>query len=105
MPKLRFSPLASKDLNEIKQYIIEDTCDELIADKTLNSILSKALLLENLPLMGNSLKAKIDMATDYRYLVAGSYLLFYKVEKEFISIYRVIHSRRDFAKVLFDNDR
>ena len=104
MPKLRFNPIASQDLKEIKEYLIEDSSDLTIANNIISNILSKALLLESMPYMGNSLKSKLNMPTDYRYLVAQSYLIFYKVEMEYVSIYRVIHSRRDFAKVLFADD-
>ncbi len=42
--------------------------------------------------------------TDFRYLVSGNYLIFYKVDNEYVSIYRILYGRRDYLKIIFDTD-
>jgi hypothetical protein len=48
-----------------------------------------------------SLSLKINIKTDYRFLVCGVYLIFYKIEGEFISVYRVLNGMRDYLSILF----
>ncbi|MDA8334717.1 MAG: hypothetical protein M0Z41_06970 [Peptococcaceae bacterium] len=54
--------------------------------------------------MGVSLGSKINIKTDYRFLVCGVYLVFYKFEGEFVSVYRVLSGRRDYLSVLFGEE-
>ena len=55
------------------------------------------------PLMGTSLSAKVPFETDYRFIVSGNYLIFYKADDEYISIYRILYGRRDYIKIIFDD--
>ena len=41
------------------------------------------------------------MKTDYRFLICGNYLIFYKVKNDMISVYRVMNGRRDYCRQLF----
>jgi plasmid stabilization system protein ParE len=41
------------------------------------------------------------MPNDYRYLVSGNYLIFYKIEDEYISVNRILYGRRDYLRILF----
>ena len=52
--------------------------------------------------MGVGLSSRVNITTDYRYLISGKYIVFYKVEGEFISIFRILYSRRDYIRILFD---
>jgi len=40
--------------------------------------------------------------SDYRFLVTGSYLTFYRVYGSDIYVDRVLYGRRDYLRVLFD---
>lgn len=44
------------------------------------------------------------MKTDYRFLICGMYLIFYKIEGEFVSVYRILNGMRDYLSILFIND-
>jgi len=54
--------------------------------------------------MGVSLNSRINMKTDYRFLICGMYLIFYKIEGEFVSVYRVLNGMRDYLSILFAED-
>ena len=54
----------------------------------VNTIYSKIEKLADFPEMGASLNSKINIKTAYRYLVCGNYLIFYKIEGKFVSVYR-----------------
>lgn len=53
--------------------------------------------------MGTLLSGKVPFETDYRFIVSGNYLAFYKFDEEYVSIYRVLYGRRDYLKIIFDD--
>ena len=100
--KIRINPVAIADVQEIKAYIAEDNPGA--AAKMGNAIYSKIEKLADFPEMGASLSAKINIKTDYRLLVCGVYLIFYKIEGEFVSVYRVLNGVRDYLSILFTEE-
>ena len=48
-----------------------------------------------------TLEGKINQRTDYRYLIAGKVLIFYKTDEKVVGIYRVLSSEMDYIKLLF----
>jgi toxin ParE1/3/4 len=101
---IKINPLARKDLLDIKKYITEELENPAAATKTLESIVASISNLKDFPLMGPVLSSRINIATDYRYLISGKYIVFYKVESEFISVFRILYSRRDYIRILFDKE-
>jgi addiction module RelE/StbE family toxin len=102
--KLRINPIALQDLQEIKAYIADELCNIDAAIDTLKSIVASYKHLLDFPMMGKALTDTINIPTDYRFIVSGKYLVFYKIEEEFISIYRIFNSRQDFIKILFADE-
>ena len=100
--KIRINPVAIADVQEIKAYISED--NETAGERTGNDIYSKIENLAEFPQMGVSISSRISIKTDYRLLVCGKYLIFYKIEGEFVSIYRVLNGMRDYLSILFTDD-
>jgi len=100
--KIRINPVAIADLHEIKAYIAEDNPEA--AKKIGTAIYSKIEKLADFPEMGVSLGAKINIKTDYRFLVCGAYLIFYKIEGESILVYRILNGRRDYLSILFSDE-
>ena len=100
MAKIRLTPLALSDLQEIKSYITNELCNPIAAKKVVNKIIDDYSLLEISPLMGAPLSSKIQFETDYRFLVSGNYIVFYKPEDEYVSIYRILYGKRDYIKIL-----
>ena len=101
MNKLNISPEASNDLKEIKQYISEELENETAADNTVRKIIERIRQLEEHALIGAPLDSVVDVKSDYRYLVCGSYLVFYRAYKTDVYIDRVLYGRRDYMPVLF----
>lgn len=99
--KLLISPAALQDLKDIKQYISVDLCSPSAAERTIRKIISAYSNLLNQPFMGAQLSAKINIDSQFRYLVSGNYLIFYQVNHD-IEIHRIIYGRRDYIKILFD---
>lgn len=100
--KIRLNPTVISDVQEIKTYISED--NPVAAEKIVNAIYSKIEDLADFPEIGTSLSSKINIRTEYRFLVCGVYLIFYKVEGEFVSVYRVLNGGRNYLSILFTKD-
>jgi len=100
--KIRINPVAIADIQEIKAYISED--NSAAAEQTGNDIYSKVENLAEFPQMGVPLSSRISIKTDYRFLVCGRYLIFYKIEGEFVSVYRVLNGMRNYLSIIFTDD-
>ena len=98
---LRISPLALQDLKDIREYISVKLCNPTAAERTVRKIVSSYSQLTDSPFIGTSLDTKINITTPYRYLVSGNYLVFNKINDDFVEISRVIYGRRDYIKILF----
>lgn len=99
---IRINPVAITDLQQIKAYIAENNPDA--AEKLAGNIYTKIEKLAEFPQMGISLNSRIVIKTDYLFLVCGMYLVFYKIEGKFVSVYRVLNGRRDYLSILFTED-
>ncbi|MFG6114896.1 type II toxin-antitoxin system RelE/ParE family toxin [Halobacillus sp. MO56] len=103
MRKIRINPVAKKDLLEIKEYVEVELGNPDAAIGVLTEIIICYEKLKDFPKAGMELKEKVELPTDYRYLICGNYLVFYKLDDEYISIYRILYSRRDYIKILLDD--
>lgn len=103
MAKIRVTPAALNDLKEIKAHIENDLSNPIAANNVIKRIIEDYSCLESSPYMGPSLSAKVPFETDYRFIVSGNYIVFYKADDEFVSIYRILYGRRDYLKIIFDD--
>ena len=101
--KIRVTPTALNDLKEIKSYIENDLSNPIAANNVIKRIIEDYSRLEISPHMGPSLLTKVPFDTDFRFIVSGNYLVFYKADDEYVSIYRVLYGRRDYLKIIFDD--
>ena len=104
MAKLRINPLATEDLIKIKDYITKELENPTAAIKVVRKIIERYEKLKEFPMMGAELSAKVNIKTDFRYLVSGNYIVFYRTDEEFVSIYRILYAGRDYLKILFPNE-
>ena len=86
---------------DIKQYITEELDSPAAAENTLKKILKNIRMLETQPFIGTPLSSVVNIDTHYRFLVCGSYLVFYYVENDDVFIVRILYGRRDYIKILF----
>ena len=101
MNKLHLSPEAQEDLSEIKAYIAEDLENPYAALSTVTEITKTIRMLQDHALIGTPLAAVADVNSDYRYLVSGSYMVFYRVSGKDVFVDRVLYGRRDYLRILF----
>lgn len=101
MNKLQLSPLAKEDLHEIRSYIANELQNPSAAVNVITRITKKLRSLIDFPYMGAALSSIVDIKTDYRFIISGNYMAFYRYDDKTLSIIRVLYSRRDFMKILF----
>ena len=71
------------------------------AISTVRNITNDIRRLREHSLIGASLSSIADVESDYRFLVTGSYLTFYRVLDNDVYVYRVLYGRRDYLRILF----
>ena len=104
MIEIKFSPDAIDDLLQVKTYIEEELCSAAAAQHTIEKIISRIRMLSEFPQVGTPLSSVVGFDTDYRYLVCGNYLAFYRYEQNQAYIVRVLYERRDYIRILFRSD-
>ena len=93
--KIRINPLAIDDLQEIKNYISEDSAE----------VAAKIESLADFPESGTMLMYKIRFKSKYRYIICGQYLIFYIYENNIVSIQRILHEKRDYMSLLKNDNK
>jgi len=101
MSRILYTPEAEDDLAGIKKYISEQLLNPIAALNTVTKITKRIRILEQFPELGTPLSSIIDLVTDYRFLVCGNYLAFYRPDGNEVKIIRVLYGRRDYLTILF----
>ncbi len=100
MNKLHLAPEAQNDLDEIQTYIAEELENPQAAQSTVGKIMKSIRLLLEHSLIGAPLSSIADVDSDYRFLVSGNYMVFYRVNGADVFIDRVLYGRRDYLRIL-----
>ena len=101
MNALSISPEAVEDLEDIKIYIAEELGNPTAALAMVTRIIQGIKQLIITPIAYPSLASKVPFDTDYRYLICGNYIVFYRHENKTVFVDRVLYGKRDYAKILF----
>lgn len=104
MCTLRINPTARQDLYDIKEYIAKELDNPCAAVDVVTNIIECYEKLKEFPILGIELSSKVEVLTDYRYLICGNHLVFYKIDDNYVSIYRILYSRREYVSILFDEE-
>lgn len=100
MAKIVFSPEARKDLIEIGDYIALKLRNRSAAQQLMARIQEMVLSLGQFPKSGTPVSFSAPSIV-YRYLICGSYMIFYHLTENRVQIDRVLYGRRDYLSVLF----
>ena len=99
--KIHYAVEARRDLDDIWDYIVTDLCNASAAERVVNDILDVVEQLENFSEMGALLASIANVDSDYRYLISGNYLIFYRVSGMDVYVDRILYGRRDYLRILF----
>lgn len=97
MVAIFFSPRARQDLEEIGDYIAQES--RAHARRFVAKLLAQCELISRAPL---SYPIRADLAADLRMAAIARYLIFFRVmdEKRTVRIERVLHSARDITRLM-----
>ena len=97
---VRLLSLAEKDLEELLTYVAAENATAALnlADK----IEKELFTLGAHPWLGKIPNDESLAAIGYRVLVVENYLIFYKVTRKTVLVYRIIHGARDLPSLLKD---
>ena len=100
--KIHYSPESRRDLDDIWDYIVSELQNRSAAERVLDRIMDAVDQLESFAKMGTLLSSIADVGTDYRFLVSGNYMVFYRVQGYNVYIDCVLYGRSDYMRVLFE---
>ena len=94
--RLRYLRSADRDLRDIHAFVAER--NEVAADRFIAAVHTKIARLAAHPTMG---VARADIGPGARKLVAGNYLILYRITRAEVQIVRVVDGRRDLRTIRF----
>ena len=103
MAEVTVSPLALADLREIADYIEHRLQNPSAALNIIRRLRTAILSLGSYPEKGSSLLVSDRPDCPYRYLVCGSYMVFYHIADDAVRIDRILYGRRDYLTILFSD--
>ena len=99
--KLHYAREALRDLDEIWDHIVYVLSNPAAAERTVSKIVDSIELLSDFADMGAPLNSVADVESDYRFLVCGNYLAFYRAVGDDVYIDRILFGRRNYMRILF----
>lgn len=104
MNNLHISVEAQNDLLEIKNYIEDELLNPAAAQSTVRKITDSLRILQAYANAGAPLSSITDTESDYRFIVSGNYISFYRVQEHDIYIDRILYSRSNYMHILFEDE-
>lgn len=101
MNNLHLSEEAQNDLLEIKAYIEEELLNASAALATVGRITKSLRILQTYAQAGTPLSSIADIESDYRFIVSGNYISFYRAYGNEVYVDRILYARRNYMRVLF----
>ena len=95
----RLAPRAKADLEEIAFYVFVESGSLEIADRLVDSIAERFVLLGRHPSVG---RRRDDLGPGIRSFPVGSYVVLYRVEGDDVVIQRVVRGSRNLVALLRD---
>ncbi len=99
--RIAVAPKAREDLLAINAYICEELNNPDAAKKLMREMKAKIASLSEMPERGTTLDSVIPLKTGFRFLVCGSYKIFYVCSREQVDVLRILNDRQNYMKALF----
>jgi toxin ParE1/3/4 len=96
----RLAPQAVEDLDGIWFYIATESANIDAANRLIDSLTRRFVLLAQHPYMGRARDA--DFGAGSRSFAVGEYVVIYRVHEANVLILRVVHGHRDLANWFSD---
>lgn len=100
MLKLKYLPLAQKDLRNIISYIVDHLKAPKAAMDLVDTLDNSILRLQQFPFSCKLYQAMEPLDIEYRMLSVKNYLVFYVVTELEVEIHRIIYSRMNLVSAV-----
>lgn len=100
MYKIRYLPLARKDLNDITFYIADRLKTPKAAMDLLDSLDESISRLEQFPYSCKVYQPIKTLEAEYRLLPVENYAIFYVVKEQTVEIHRIVYAKMDLSKLI-----
>lgn len=101
--KIYYTVKSRHDLDDIWDYIAVELQNRVAAKRVIQRILDAVDRLEDYAELGAPLSSVIDVHSDYRFLICGNYMVFYRVHGTNVYVDRVLYARRNYLRALFSD--
>lgn len=88
-------------MDEIWDYIYSELCSLNAAERTIQKIMAAVDRLADFPQLGPLLSFIAEIESDYRFLVCGNYMVFYRVLDSAVYVDRVLYGKKNYIQTLF----
>ena len=103
MFEVKVTPQAAEDLLEIKNYIENELQNPIAAHDTVLNIVETYENLSTIAETGIPVERYVPFPTDYKFVLANNYSIFYRIDGNIVRVIRIMYSKRDFVRILFED--
>ncbi len=101
--KIKYSPEALNDFDEIWDYISTQLLSPIAAESTVNGIIETVDTLKHFAKAGATLKFTNEIDSGYRFVKYKNYMAFYRINGNEVFVDRIIYGKSDYIKILFSD--
>ncbi len=98
--RLYWTPFSLKCLDEIKNYLEEESRSEMIANNYINKLIERVEQLQNVPESGQEEGLLKHLKQNSRYLIEGNYKIIYQYQNNKIIITDIFHTKQNPVKII-----
>lgn len=100
MYKIRYLPIAQKDLQDILSYFLDNLKSPKAAMDFIDILDKSILRLKQYPYSCKLYQPQEPLEFEYRFLPVKNYLVFYIVNENIIEIHRIVYTRMNLEKLI-----
>ena len=100
MNKIRYLPIAQKDLQDIILYFLDNLKSQKAAMDFIETLDKSILRLKQYPYSCKLYQPQVPLEFEYRFLPVKNYLVFYIVTENIIEIHRIIYVKMNLEKII-----
>lgn len=100
MYKLEYLPIAHKDMLEIVRYITRELKNLNGADCLAVELIKAMENVLTFPYATHVYQPIHPLKQEYRKILVRNYLMFYWVDKEMVTVARIVYTKRNYSRLL-----
>ena len=100
MYRIRYLPIAQKDLQDIILYALDNLKSPKAAMDFIDALDKSILRLKEYPYSCKLYQPQELLDSEYRFLPVKNYLVFYVVTENTVEIHRIVYAKMDLEKLI-----